>query len=345
MDKQSFINRVLSTNSTRFADLEEFYAAVSCSMSHLPYFERIVIEEDLDTVESLSTETDYYTSDEAKDVYSEITDTVRRIFELPQDFKHLELFTVTTLPAPYSEKKWKAMCVDHSLGLFNEVAEGLYFKSDYLYKGMFEIMVSHEIVHHIISFYTREHRLFTELIEEGICDFLSYYTVLSYDSSMFGILRSYIRNNRAGASNIIPARKQYYHFSKIALYYVLHHDIESLIASLKCGRGELDIYDYSPDFIEEKLDRTLSLLKYIYSEVDSYLILPIDEFSVFRYTASKCICKIDLISKELMFPICELNKLLIKMQSEGLLFITGDTVYNYNSNSCHNLLYSIYKEH
>ncbi len=340
MNKETYVNRVFSNNEVCFADIEEFWIAINNPRKYTCCV-KALIDKDFSKIKNSSLENKQYHEDEAKATYSSICEANINFLLLEKDFKALPLYVVDEFPYDYKSKPWKAMCVDHALGLHTNIEQGIYFKREYLYAGLFEIMVTHECIHHIISHYSKNHRLFTGLLEEGLCDVISYYITLARNIQLSNAIVPYLLHNRFGVSKLTYARKQYYNSSKEVLNYALQHGFESLINALKMGRGKLilDNSFYSKNPLKE--DRILLRLNQIFDDVDKYLVLPAEEFAIFEYTAKKETSNLRSIGNDLGIPAKKLLKLVNKMQRDGYLFIHNDEIYNNNLSFLDKILYSL----
>lgn len=340
MERKDFFAGVFSAQGYHFADIEEIsgFAFDEQALLSLDGFSRNLIKSDLDTLKSSNAP--LYQDDDAKEIYIKIFKVASVLFGVT-DLEALPFFTVNALPSPFDNRPWKAMCVDHHLGASSGVAEGIYFKREFLVPGMLEIMIAHEIMHHFISSCSsHKGQAYTSLFEEGICDFLSYYTVLKVKPELLGAVKAYMLQNRFGARRQTVARNNYYQFSKCVFYIALENGLSSVIDLLKQGRRSL-----SPSgaiSTDAKLsDQTLELLSSLFFEVDSIVILPIDEYAIFKFTAEREITTVPEIATEFGVSLDTIISRTEKMQRDGLLTVDGDKVLNYNKEILNKFYYSI----
>lgn len=328
MEKCVFLSGAFASRGIKFSDLNNFYNFISdTSISALPDWEKEIIGKDVEVVTKNADSG--YTADEVYSLYSALYKKAFEIFNLPDSADKLELFIVDVLPEPFSDRPWKAMCVDERLGSIHGVKQGVYLKDDFLVRGLLEIMLSHEIVHNIISaFAKKKDAPYTALLEEGVCDLLSYYIVLQAFPSLKTAISTNLIQNRFAAISDTIVRKRYYKMSRLVLHIASRIGIKTLIQSLQDNTDLLSI----PLDEEQRAnnDASLAVLFSMFSFADSSILLPIEEYAIFAFTADKTVSLVTEIANYMSLPNDKITLYLKKMHQEGLLTLDEDKVFNYN---------------
>lgn len=339
MEKQEFFSGAFNASRLGFADIDEILdlACDEDKLGYLPSYLANLISADLSAIKSNAIP--LYSKDEALEIYESIYSLAISLTGAVA--KRLPLFIVDALPSPFDNRPWKAMCVDHCLGSFSELDEGIYFKKEFLARGMLEVMLAHEIVHYIISSFSHAHpQPYTSLLEEGACDFLSYYILLSSRPELEGAIRVNMLQNRFGATKKTIGRARYYQLSKAIFAHALKNGVSGVLDLLKQGRGEWSLEGSQPLEISTS-DKALLTLASIYFELDSSVVLPIDEYAILALTAEREKASVLEIATTLGVSCDIIISKVEKMQGEGLLAIEGDTVFNYNKKILNKFYYSI----
>ena len=76
----------------------------------------------------------------------------------------------------------------------------------------FELIITHELIHHLIEEYSDKKVRYANMIEEGICDYLSYYFLLKFNLLPCSAIKTFLNYSRALTFNQ-PILKSYYKFS------------------------------------------------------------------------------------------------------------------------------------
>ena len=91
-----------------------------------------------------------------------------------------KLFFVNELPSIY-KNFGSAFYVDKYSLKFHNVEPGIYILNQNLNHPFFELIITHELIHHLIEEYSVKKVRYANMIEEGICDYLSYYFLLKFN--------------------------------------------------------------------------------------------------------------------------------------------------------------------
>ena len=344
MTQAELFSRMLAAPALRFADIDDFAAAVS-QIADLPEWERALVASDLATLAEVAEDATLYDAEEAMARYHTLYDAVCDVLGLAEPPESLPFFIVDRFPEPFADRPWKAMCVDPALGTHGAVPCGIYYKPQYLCSGMFEIMVSHEIVHYLISHYSvGEARKYTSLAEEGVCEILAAYALLTVTPDAEHALCSHLLHNRAGAIGAHSIRRNYYNAANHIFDYVCQNGLSALLSALSQGRIAFGDADLSSIAYPSPQTGVLGKLQAMYSLAERMLVLPATAYLLFAESATVGECEATALAAKCNIPLDIVTKTLAKLQADGLLSVHQGVVYNYNRYLLPHLYYAFGKE-
>lgn len=344
MTQAELFSRMLAAPALRFADIDDFATAIAC-LPDLPEWERALALRDLTALEAVAGDATLYDADEAIKRYNALYDAVCNVLGLAEPPKPLPFFLVDKFPEPFADRPWKAMCVDPALGTHGAVPCGIYYKPQYLCNGMFEIMVSHEIVHYLISHYSvGESRKYTSLAEEGVCEILAAYALLTVQPDAEHAIRSHLLHNRAGAIGAHTIRRNYYNAANHIFDYVCQNGLPALLAALAHGRIAFEDEDLSNIAYPSPQIGVLGKLQAMYSLAERMLVLPATAYLLFAESATVGECEASTLAENCNIPLDVVTETLAKLQADGLLSVHQGVVYNHNKYLLPHLYYALGKE-
>lgn len=273
-------------NGANFADFPGFFSLISndgrdisANLKHAA-----LLKKDLKRLSSLANKTKmnelskkfsrdkafYYQYETLKDVAKSIF----KICEMPP------LHIVDNLPKPFHKKLWDSMSVDKGDEEHFSIPRGIYYRRNVLTHCYFEFVLSHELIHWIISQKSKTYVPYVTLIEEGLCDFFG--AVILYKSE---ILPRNVIKNLYLYNRVTKKRDElwysYWHHCKLIISLAMKKGLDHIIEIVLSGRDNLiSIYDsvitntICDRHSKCKIDELISMLL----EVDSTYIVSADEY-------------------------------------------------------------------
>jgi len=275
--------------------------------------------------------------------YHSIIESFQKNFQI-KDYP--KLYLVDTFPDIFSNKTWDSMSIDKDDEKHFSIPRGIYYKKEYLTHGYFEFIIAHEIVHWIISEYSKEYFPYVPLIEEGLCDFLGTYILLKYNILECEVIKNLIIYNRA-LKDDNTLWKQYWK-SYLALSSVFHKNgLDYIIDSIKKGRAEVSLlsYDNNSKCLIKNIKHNVyaKTIINILLEAGSISILNTKQYLLLEYIDTNYSQKI-IDPKLITLDFLENDILNILKEIESLGYIHSykdNCFYNPNINLMQNIKYSL----
>lgn len=264
-----------------------------------------------------------------KNSYNRIIQSLNKIFPISE---WPELFIVEELPVKGNEQ-WESMSIDVQDEQYWGIKKGLYYQARYLTHCYFEFVIAHELIHWIISSYSKEYYPFVSLYEEGICDLFA--AIALNDSgilSLDAIKNLFLYNRHLKSDDSIW--KNYSNFFSYIVNVSMKYGIGSIITLIKQGRKAISYFDIcntktdSNSFkeydIKILLTELIEISSYHTIDIDSYIVLlALFEFSN-QYISYEKISDIIKIPKD----IC-INTIM-KLNDLGYIFLKDGNIYQPN---------------
>lgn len=255
-----------------------------------------------------------------------------------------KLFIVDKFPKDFSKKEWDSMSIDKNDEKHFLIPRGIYYKKQYLTHGYFEFIIAHEIVHWIISEYSKEYFPYVPIIEEGVCDFIGTYILLKNKILEANVIENLVTFNRSLKDNG-TLWKQYWksYLSLSSICYA--NGIDYIIETIKKGRNKIgllannNLQNITQNNIHNSFD--VRTIINILLKTNSISVVNTDEYFLLEYINNNFkqeIINLDLLS--LNFSQDEILVLFKKIEKLGYVhFYEKNCFYNPNINLMENIKY------
>lgn len=203
------------------------------------------------------------------DSFNTIGETVIKYFSA--DLQLPQLFLVDTLPVEFGSKPWDSMSVDAKDEVYLGIKKGIYYKKDVLTHSYFEFIIAHELIHWTISQYSNEFDPYINLIEEGVCDYLSYLILLDASILNLECVTNFLIYNRV-LEKPNSLWLNYYRFSKFISSVCFTQGLEYLIDTIKKGRREIYKLKFNFD-VGNRIEENILHLQTAYNIAESSVVI------------------------------------------------------------------------
>jgi len=273
-------------NGANFADFPGFFSLLSNDGRDISANSKhaALLKKDLKRLSSLAKETKmndlskkFSRDEEFYNQYETLKDVAKSIFKISE---MPSLRIVDNLPKPFHKKLWDSMSVDKGDEENFSIPRGIYYRRDILTHCYFEFVLSHELIHWIISQRSNTYVPYVTLIEEGLCDFIG--AVILYRSSMLpiNVIKNLYLYNRVTKKRD-ELWHSYWHHCKLIVSVAMKKGLDHIIKIVLSGRNNLNsIYDsvinntICDRHSKYKIDELISILL----EADSTYVVSADEF-------------------------------------------------------------------
>lgn len=263
-----------------------------------------------------------------KENYLKIVESFKSIFNIG---KWPPLYIVDKLPK-FGNDEWESVSIDEKDETYFGIPQGIYFIKSYLTHCYFEFIIAHELMHWVISYYSKEYYPFVSLYEEGICDFFSA-IVLKHSNIVpdEAIINLFLYNRYFKCDETIW--KMYYKFFNKFILYSLEFGIASLIALIKKGRTHISNFMESSLYKEtNNLDDICKSLLLKLLNINSYFTLDLNKYIVLKELFKTPNQYVDFcnLAENLDLEMNDLEEIITELETAGLVFIHDEEIYQPN---------------
>lgn len=245
-----------------------------------------------------------------------------------------KLYIVDKLPEPFSDKTWSAMSVDLEDEKIFNIPWGIYFVKNTITHGYFEILLAHELMHWIITYFSvnQKHIPFAPWIEEGIADFVGAYVLLKCDAVSKQSIVNFFACNRA-CCKLDDMKYSYWNACKQVMRIATTHGLEEILSIVTHGREyiakiDLSKYKFTAGNSINFKDKYFADLYSVLLECQNYFTLNIDEYSVFESSFDGITS--EKISETLLMNKNNINNILKLLEKKNLLNSIDGKFFNTN---------------
>ncbi|OJW12772.1 hypothetical protein [Mucilaginibacter sp. 44-25] len=277
----NILRTAIYTAGGNFSNMSEFVNSTIFGYNTVNAIDLLLLKEERDKLLAKSYTLHLYENDnQILERYSILAKFTYQFFE---DLTALPyLYIVDTLPGPAKDKPWDSVSLDESDEKRLGIKKGIYFKRGSINLPYFDFIIVHELIHWIISEYSVKYFAYTSMVEEGICDYLSYYVLLKVDPSNFKIILNIMTFLRClkKPGTLFNA---YYRFSRHISAIVRSRGLEYLTKVMKQGReavNSLGTFIITPTLIR---DETVELLSLCFDHAESTVAIPTVDYFLYRH--------------------------------------------------------------
>ena len=251
-----------------------------------------------------------------------------------KNYKKPTIKIVDSFPHPFEQRNYKAMTFNKTHEKTFNVPEGIYLLEKYTVHGISEIMVAHEIMHYIESYFTPEEEQLKQcpFLVEGIVDFMSLYLLLKYKIVDDICIKNWLLFGRGNCSKEYIG-SLYFKQSKQILFLSKKYGLKFLKKLVCKGDKYLSefVFDEACTIGYKKItDKTLKKLVSFYDLAFACIVLSADEKNLFDFTLGslhgKDIKKISIKG----YDNEKIKQILFSLQKNGLVYILDNKVFNTN---------------
>jgi len=304
---------------------EEKKAIKQAYIDQFPWRKK-VLEQDLDLL--LSTYEQPLVFNALQRFYSRggVEDTFKKIIEVTQELLSIKatppFHIVDSLPGIFADKSWDAMSVDSEDELKFRIKEGLYYKKQVLTHGYFEFIIAHEVIHWMVSQFSKKYIPYTSPLEEGLCDYLSAFLLFQKKIVPSLVVKNfYIFNRSSKEPDDLWAT--YWSFCKKIDSVAFNRGVGEIIKIIKNGRDNLFKMNISHCRKSPKSsfpDET-TLHQEIFS-ADNLILIDIDSYIALQTSiimSKDGHIRFDSIQKDTGLPSEILKSSIVKLVNRGLI--------------------------
>ncbi len=260
------------------------------------------------------------------DNYKTILDTYANIFHLSS---FPQLFIVDEIPCQ-GNSMWEAMSVDLEDEKRLGIKSGIYFQRRFLTHCYFEFVIAHEIMHWIISIFSKKYYPYVSLLEEGICDVYS--AIVLNQSKLFDndtIQNIILYNRHLKQNNTIW--KNYGLAAYDVMRFILTFGIDNMNRIIIKGRPfDLDFSLHSSSYnINPATPVINNLLR-----VSSYTTIPAEQFILLKESSknhlNEYVSRSTLVQESVLEEDVA-TKAVDELVNQGFLLSYMDKLYQPNS--------------
>ena len=273
------------------------------------------------------TEKDFY------QIFDKMIDLFHKEFNI-KNYKKPNIQIVDNFPHPFEDRNYKAMTFNKTHEKTFNVPEGIYLLKKYMVHGITEIMIAHEIMHYVESYFTPQAEQLKQcpFLVEGAVDFMSVYLLLKYKIVDDVCIRNWILFGRGNCSKEFIG-SLYFKQAKQMMFLAKKHGIKYLKKIIIKGDrfiSQIDLSDSVHLGYKKITDKILKKVVSFYDLVLTSIVITVDEKFLFDYTLGltdgKDIEKITIkgYDKE------KIKEILLSLQKGGFVYILDNKVFNTN---------------
>jgi len=249
-------------------------------------------------------------------------------------YKKPKITIVDKFPHPFEDRNYKAMTFNKTHEKQFKIAEGIYILKKYAIHGISEIMIAHEIMHYIQSYFTPENEQLKQcpFLVEGIVDFFSLYLLMKHKIIDDICIKNWLSFGRGNCSEDYIGSLYFKQSKQICLIAKTAgaNKVKNLVKSGDKCLSKLDLNEFCNLPTKFSKDKTMQKLLSFYDLVFSNFVLTSEEFCLFKSTLNLFEGK-NSSKLKTIFPKKQLTTLLNSLQKKGLVYLLDDIVYNTNS--------------
>jgi len=264
------------------------------------------------------------------EIYAQISNYAAKFFEIENMPK---LYIVDGLPNTVDGKDWESMSIDKEDEKRLGIPCGIYYKKKFLTHGYFEFVVAHELIHWIVSKYSKEYYPYVPLYEEGLCDFFS--AILLYVTELFPIhvIKNLFMYNRY----MKPKQslwRSYCNFLNSSLILSHKYGVNTLIELVKSGRSNISMLDTLIfDTKISDLDKVIEPLITELLDINTFFHINVDDYIILNATIDNRDKNLTpkLISQITKIPLHIVEISTNNLSSSGYIFTEGKQILQMNN--------------
>ena len=273
------------------------------------------------------TEQDFY------QIFDKMIDLFYKDFGV-RDYKKPNIQIVDAFPHPFEDRNYKAMTFNKTHEKTFNVPEGIYLLKKYTVHGITEIMIAHEIMHYIESYFTPQEEQLKQcpFLVEGVVDFMSIYLILKHKIVDDICIKNWLLFGRGNCSKDFIG-SLYFKQAKQILFLSKKYGINYIKQIVMNGDkflSQLDLGDAALIGYKKIKNKTLKKLISFYDLVFTCVVISAEEKFLFDKTLGtingKDVQKVNIKG----FEKERIKEILSSLQKNGLIYILDDKMYNTN---------------
>ena len=264
--------------------------------------------------------------------YEKIKKSMSKIFSIKQWPK---LHIIDEELSVSGNEHWEAMTIDYEDEKFFGIESGIYYQKKYLTHAYFEFIIAHELIHWIISQYSKEYFPYVSIYEEGLCDlFSAFFLDLSNVIPTTAIINLYLYNRHFKLQGSLW--NNYNIYMNEMIIYGLKYGEDFLINLIKGGRAKVQNIrnEGSKENCFSIDSRRFRKIMFGLLNINNYFSVDIEEYVVMKYLDEK---KTDFLEykqlkKEVDLSNIQIKNALYKLNEKGYIFLKENNIFIPNKN-------------